>query len=52
MRDLEVIDSELRLIVAVRRSIREYGGEPSGLTGTAPPAISRSPFATAHLLPA
>jgi hypothetical protein len=29
MRDLEVIDSELRLLAAVRRSIREHGGEPS-----------------------
>jgi hypothetical protein len=29
MRDREVIDSELRLIATVRRSIREHGGEPS-----------------------
>jgi hypothetical protein len=29
MRDLDTIDSELRLLVAVRRSIREHGGEPS-----------------------
>jgi hypothetical protein len=29
MRDRETIDSELRLITAVRRSIREHGGEPS-----------------------
>ena len=29
MRDRETIDSELRLLAAVRRSIREYGGEPS-----------------------
>jgi hypothetical protein len=29
MRDLETIDSELRLLAAVRRSIREHGGEPS-----------------------
>jgi hypothetical protein len=28
-RDIETIDSELRLIAAVRRSIREHGGEPS-----------------------
>jgi hypothetical protein len=28
-RDLEVIDAELRLLAAVRRSIREQGGEPS-----------------------
>jgi hypothetical protein len=27
--DLETIDSELRLIAAVRWSIREHGGEPS-----------------------
>jgi hypothetical protein len=31
MRDREVIDSELRLLVAVRRSIREHGGAPSSL---------------------
>jgi hypothetical protein len=29
MRDLETIDSELRLLAAVRRSIRKHGGEPS-----------------------
>jgi hypothetical protein len=29
MWDLEVIDSELRLLAAVRWSIREHGGEPS-----------------------
>jgi uncharacterized protein DUF732 len=29
MRDREVIDSELRRLAAVRRSIREHGGEPS-----------------------
>jgi hypothetical protein len=29
MRDLDTIDSELRLLVAVRWSIREHGGEPS-----------------------
>jgi hypothetical protein len=29
MRDLDAIDSELRLIAAVRRSIREHGGQPS-----------------------
>jgi hypothetical protein len=29
MRDLGTIDSELRLLAAVRRSIREHGGEPS-----------------------
>jgi hypothetical protein len=29
MRDLETIDSELRLLAAVRCSIREHGGEPS-----------------------
>jgi hypothetical protein len=29
MRDREIIDSELRLLAAVRRSIREHGGEPS-----------------------
>jgi hypothetical protein len=29
MRDRETIDSELRLLAAVRRSIRERGGEPS-----------------------
>jgi hypothetical protein len=29
MRDLETIDSELRLLAAVRWSIRQHGGEPS-----------------------
>lgn len=29
MRDLDTIDAELRLLAAVRRSIREHGGEPS-----------------------
>jgi hypothetical protein len=29
MRDFDTIDSELRLLAAVRRSIREHGGEPS-----------------------
>ena len=29
MRDLDTIDSELRLLAAVRRPIREHGGEPS-----------------------
>jgi hypothetical protein len=29
MRDLNTIDSELRLLAAVRWSIREHGGEPS-----------------------
>jgi len=29
VRDRETIDSELRLLAAVRRSIREHGGEPS-----------------------
>ena len=29
MRDLDTIDSELRLLVAVRWSIREHAGEPS-----------------------
>jgi hypothetical protein len=28
-RDLDTIDSELRLLAAVRWSIREHGGEPS-----------------------
>jgi hypothetical protein len=28
-RDLDAIDSELRLLAAVRWSIREHGGEPS-----------------------
>jgi hypothetical protein len=29
MRDLDTIDSELRLLAAVRWPIREHGGEPS-----------------------
>jgi hypothetical protein len=29
MRDLAIVDSELRLLAAVRWSIREHGGEPS-----------------------
>jgi hypothetical protein len=29
VRDRETIDSELRLLAAVRWSIREHGGEPS-----------------------
>jgi hypothetical protein len=29
VRDLETIDSELRLLAAVRWSIRAHGGEPS-----------------------
>jgi hypothetical protein len=29
MRHLDTIDSELRLLATVRRSIREHGGEPS-----------------------
>jgi hypothetical protein len=29
VRDRETIDAELRLIAAVRRSIREHGGVPS-----------------------
>jgi hypothetical protein len=29
MRDIGTIDSELRLLAAVRRTIREHGGEPS-----------------------
>jgi hypothetical protein len=29
MRNRETIDSELRLLAAVRWSIREHGGEPS-----------------------
>jgi hypothetical protein len=29
VRDREIIDSELLLITAVRRTIREHGGEPS-----------------------
>ena len=28
-RDCDSIDTELRLLAAVRRSIREHGGEPS-----------------------
>jgi hypothetical protein len=31
MRDRETIDAELRLLAAVRRSIREHGGEPSSV---------------------
>jgi hypothetical protein len=31
MRDLDTIDSELRLLAAARWSIREHGGEPSSL---------------------
>jgi hypothetical protein len=34
MRDLETIDSELRLLAAVRWSIREHGGEPSSRQAT------------------
>jgi hypothetical protein len=30
MRDIEAIESELRLLAAVRWSIRAHGGEPSG----------------------
>jgi hypothetical protein len=33
MRDLETIDSELRLLAALRRSIREHGIEPSSRQG-------------------
>ena len=29
MRDLDIIDSELRLLAAVRWSIREHGDDPS-----------------------
>jgi hypothetical protein len=29
MRDLDTVDSELRLLAAVRRCIRENGGQPS-----------------------
>ena len=29
MRDLDAIDSELRLLAAVHRSVRDHGGEPS-----------------------
>src|SRR5271166_6400643 len=29
MRDVDTIDSELRLLAAVRRPIREHGGRPS-----------------------
>jgi hypothetical protein len=29
MRDLDTVDFELRLLAAVRRSIREHGGQPS-----------------------
>jgi hypothetical protein len=28
MRDVETIDAELRLHTAIRRSIREHGGQP------------------------
>jgi hypothetical protein len=47
MHDLETIDSELRLLAAVRRSIREHGGEPSSRqvdelsSGRRPPASRR-----------
>jgi hypothetical protein len=33
MRNLETIESELRLLAAVRWSIREHGGEPSSRQG-------------------
>ena len=33
MRDLDTIDSELRHIIAVRRTIREQGIEPSSRQG-------------------
>ena len=36
MRDRETIDSELRLLAAVRWSIREHGGEPSSRQVDAP----------------
>ena len=29
MRDLDTVDFELRLLAAVRRCIREHGGQPS-----------------------
>jgi hypothetical protein len=29
MRDREIIDSKLRVIRAVRQTVREYGGNPS-----------------------
>lgn len=29
MRDLDTIDPELRLVAAVRRSIRDHSGQPS-----------------------
>jgi hypothetical protein len=29
MRDIDIIDSELRLLAAVHHSIRQHGGEPS-----------------------
>jgi hypothetical protein len=29
MRDLDTVDFELRLLAAVRRSVREHGGQPS-----------------------
>jgi hypothetical protein len=34
MRDLDTVDFELRLLAAVRRSIREHGGQPSVVTST------------------
>jgi hypothetical protein len=34
MRDLETIDFELRLLAAVRRSIRDHGGKPSSRQST------------------
>ena len=34
MCDRNVIDSELRLLAAVRRSVREHGGEPSIVRST------------------
>jgi len=33
MRDLDTTDAELRLLAAVRWSIREHGGEPSSRSG-------------------
>jgi hypothetical protein len=30
MRDLETVDSELRLLVAIRRMVREEEGTPNG----------------------
>ena len=29
MRDLDTVDFELRLLAAVRRCVREHGGQPS-----------------------